>query len=97
MYKEYRSNTICGAVSQLYIDLAGKHSGRAETVQIIRTKVINKIAVPGEESDKPTLKRASAIAFTKKGEQRFPKTDRRIRAPIGNYKSTFKANRPILF
>ena len=68
MYKEYRSNTICGAVSQLYIDLAGKHSGRAETVQIIRTKVINKIAVPGEESDKPTLKRANAIAFTKKGE-----------------------------
>merc|ERR1711971_610423 len=44
MYKEFRSNTMCGAVSQLYTELAGKHSGRGETVQIIRTKVINKLA-----------------------------------------------------
>jgi large subunit ribosomal protein L18Ae len=32
MYKEYRANTLSGAVSQLYIDLSGKHSARAETV-----------------------------------------------------------------
>lgn len=97
MYKEYRSNTLCGAVSQLYIDLAGKHSGRAETVQIIRTKVIKKLAVPGEEATQPTLRRANTIQFTAKGESKFPKTDRRIRAPIAAYKSTFKATRPVLF
>jgi large subunit ribosomal protein L18Ae len=32
MYKEYRANTLTGAVSQLYLDLSGKHSARAETV-----------------------------------------------------------------
>jgi large subunit ribosomal protein L18Ae len=96
MYKEFRSNTICGAVSQLYTELAGKHSGRGETVQIIRTKVINKLAVPGEESDKPTLRRENTIAFVD-GEKKFPQTDRRKRAPIAAYRSVFRANRPTLF
>ena len=32
MYKEYRANTLTGAVSQLYMDLSGKHSARAETI-----------------------------------------------------------------
>ena len=40
MYKEYRANTLTGAVSQLYIDLSGKHSARAETIQIVRTSVL---------------------------------------------------------
>lgn len=96
MYKEFRSNTICGAVSQLYIDLAGKHSGRAETVQIIRTKVISKLAVPGVETEMDTLQRANTIAMVD-GEKKFPQTDRRKRAPIPAFRSTFKANRPTLF
>merc|ERR1712032_15836 len=96
MYKEFRSNTLNNAVSQLFNELAGKHSGRAETVQIIRTKVINKLAVPGEETDKPTLRRENTIAFIS-GEKKFPQTDRRKRAPIAAYKSTFRANRPTLF
>ena len=45
MYKEYRSNTLNAAVSQLYNDLAGKHSGRAETVQIIRTSILKNSSV----------------------------------------------------
>ena len=98
MYKEFRSNTLCNAVSQLYNELAGKHSGRAETVQIIRTRVVNKMAVPGSTFDVPTLARGNTIAFTKKGgEARFPVTDRRKRAPYADLKSTFKANRPTLF
>lgn len=96
MYKEFRSNTLCGAVSQLYMDLAGRHSGRAETVQIIRTKVINKLAQPGVETDKPTLRRENTIAFVA-GEKKFVNTDRRKRAPIAAFKSTFKASRPTLF
>lgn len=96
MYKEFRSNTLCGAVSQLYMELSGKHSGRGETVQIIRTKVINKLAVAGEESTVPTLRRENSIAFVS-GEKRFPTTDRRKRAPIANFKTTFKAERPSLF
>ena len=96
MYKEFRSNTLCGAVSQLYLELSGKHSGRGETVQIIRTKVINKLAVAGVVTDRPVLRRENTIAFVD-GENKFPQTDRRKRAPIAAYKSTFKASRPTLF
>jgi len=96
MYKEFRSNTLCGAVSQLYMELSGKHSGRGETVQIIRTKVINKLAVPGVETDKPTLRRENVISCVS-GQQRFPLVDRRKRAPLAAFKSTFKASRPVLF
>ena len=96
MYKEFRSNTLCGAVSQLYMELSGKHSGRGETVQIIRTKVINKLAVPGVETDKATLRRENVISCVS-GEKRFPLTDRRKRAPTAAFKSTFKASRPTLF
>merc|ERR1719238_2621859 len=39
MYKEYRDNTLCGAVSQMYNELAGRHSARAESVHIIKTVV----------------------------------------------------------
>ena len=85
MYKEYRSNTLCGAVSQLYIDLAGKHSGRSETVQIIRTSVLK----PSE------LKRAEGIQFQDRS-ARFPVTDRRKRAPTQALRTTFKAERPTL-
>merc|ERR1712086_468641 len=92
MYKEFRSNTLCGAVSQLYMEL----SGRGETVQIIRTKVINKLAVPGVETDKATLRRENVISCVS-GEKRFPLTDRRKRAPTAAFKSTFKATRPTLF
>ena len=85
MYKEYRSNTLCGAVSQLYIDLSGKHSGRSETVQIIRTSVL-----------KPSqLKRAEPIQFEARS-ARFPITDRRKRAPSKALKTVFKAERPTL-
>jgi large subunit ribosomal protein L18Ae len=96
MYKEFRNTTLCGAVSNLYMELAGKHSGRAETVQIIRTKVINKLAVPGVETDKPTLRRENTIAFVD-GEDKFPIVDKRKRAPISDLKTVFKAKRPTLF
>ena len=85
MYKEFRSNTLCGAVSQLYIDLSGKHSGRAETVQIIRTSLL----------PKSKLIRAGPISFADKS-VRFPVTDRRKRAPTKALRTAFKANRPTL-
>ena len=40
MYKEYRDLTLCGAVSQLYLEMSGRHSARSETIQIIRTSVL---------------------------------------------------------
>ena len=40
MYKEYRDVTLCGAVSQLYMEMSGRHSARSETIQIIRSSVL---------------------------------------------------------
>lgn len=85
MYKEFRSNTLCGAVAKLYNDLAGRHSARAETVQIIRTSVV--------ATD--DLKRASVIQYADP-DVKFPKTDLRKRAPTRALKTTLKAVRPTL-
>ena len=40
MYKEYRDTTLCGAVSQMYMEMAGRHSAAKESIQIIRTSVV---------------------------------------------------------
>merc|ERR1711913_248834 len=56
MYKEYRDTTLCGAVSQLYMDMSGRHSGRSETIQIIRTSVL----------DEKDLQRAATLQFADK-------------------------------
>merc|ERR1719506_975384 len=39
MYKEYRGNTLCGAVAQMYSEMAGRHSARADSIHIIKTTV----------------------------------------------------------
>merc|ERR1719224_289663 len=39
MYKEYRDNTLCGAVSQMYNEMAGRHSARADSIFIIKTLI----------------------------------------------------------
>ena len=40
MYKEYRDVTINGAVGQMYQEMAGRHRGKAESVQIIKTAIL---------------------------------------------------------
>merc|ERR1719164_226794 len=39
MYKEYRDLTLCGAVSQMYNEMAGRHSARSESIHIIKTVI----------------------------------------------------------
>merc|ERR1711907_634468 len=39
MYKEYRDVTLCGAVSQMYSEMAGRHSAKGETIHIIKTVI----------------------------------------------------------
>ena len=41
MYKEYRDTTLCGAVSQMYMEMAGRHSANKESIQIIRTSIVS--------------------------------------------------------
>lgn len=85
MYKEYRSNSLCNAVSQMYSEMAGRHSARAESIFIIKT-----IEAAGE-----TVRREQTRQFLKTS-LRFPKFTSTKRAPTSAHKSTFTASRPIL-
>ena len=85
MYKEYRDTTLAGAVSQMYQELAGRHSARAESIQIIRTAVLHEKQV----------KRSQTSQFTEKN-IKFPQIHRLKRAPNAGVKSIYKANRPTL-
>ena len=85
MYKEYRDNTLVGAVGQMYSEMAGRHSARAESIHIIKT-------VTPLDKD---VKRDQTRGFVKKS-LRYPKFTLSKRPPTANHGSTFKASRPIL-
>merc|ERR1712228_192739 len=84
MYKEYRDTTLCGAVSQMYMEMAGRHSANKESIQIIKTSIV-------KDSE---VRRPQIAQFTKA--TRFPKTVNRKRPPTKSLGSTFKAVRPTL-
>ena len=85
MYKEYRDTTLAGAVSQMYMELSGRHRAPHESVQIIKTSVV-------ESKD---VRRDHTRAYSKVS-VKFPKVHPSKRAPVKNLKSTFKASRPII-
>uniref|UniRef100_A0A7S3IDS8 60S ribosomal protein L18a n=1 Tax=Strombidium inclinatum TaxID=197538 RepID=A0A7S3IDS8_9SPIT len=85
MYKEYRSNSLNDAVSQMYSEMAGRHSARSENIHIIKTTRLENSAV----------KRPQTLQFMKTS-LRFPKFTQNKRAPTAAHKSTFTASRPIL-
>ena len=85
MYKEYRDTTLNGAISQMYMELAGRHSANKESIQVIRTSVLKNSEV----------KRPQISQFCKAG-LKFPKTVNRKRPPTKSLGSTFKAVRPTL-
>ena len=64
MYKEYRDTAITGAVSQMYLEMAGRHSARAESIQIIRTSVVGN----------NECRRVQVGQFAQGSTFRFPKT-----------------------
>ena len=85
MYKEYRNVSLCGAVSQMYGELAGRHSARADSIHIIKTMVL---------ANKQVL-RAGTTQYLKNS-LKFPKFTTQKRAPTSAHKRTFTASRPIL-
>jgi large subunit ribosomal protein L18Ae len=85
MYKEYRDNTLCGAVSQMYNELAGRHSARAESVHIIKTVI---------QPNKAVLR--DQIRQYTKTSLKYPKFTTGKRAPTAAHKNLFTATRPIL-
>lgn len=88
MYKEFRDTSLCGAVSQLFMEMSGRHSGRSETLHIIRTCIV---------SNPEELKRKQTYQFAAKETFRFPKTHHKMRAPTKALKNTVRAVRPQIF
>ena len=85
MYKEYRSTTLCGAVAQMYSEMAGRHSARGDSIHIIKTCIqLDKDVM--REQTKQCTKRAL----------RFPKFIVNKRAPTQAHRRVFTASRPIL-
>lgn len=88
MYKEFRDTSLNGAVSQLYLEMSGRHSGRSETIHIIRTCIVSN---PEELKRKQTYQFATGDTF------KFPKTFHKLRAPTKALKSRVRAVRPQIF
>ena len=87
MYKEYRDVTLTGAVAQMYLEVAGRHRGRASGVQIIKTA----------ELTASQCKRDQTVQYHN-SKISFPLPHRVLRAPSKALKSSiFKASRPNTF
>ena len=86
MYKEYRDASLCGAVSQMYMEMAGRHSASQDSIQIIRTSVLDNSVVRREQTRQYTNENI-----------RFPKTNNLKRAPCKALGSIVRANRPTLY
>jgi len=70
MYKEYRDVSLCGAVSQLYQEMASRHRAAIDAIHIISTQIV-------EDKD---LKRVRNSTYAAKS-VKFPKVVNIIRAP----------------
>merc|ERR1712032_694219 len=86
MYKEYRDVSLCGAVSQMYMEMSGRHSAALDSIQIIRTSIL----------DKSNVRRPQISQFTSE-QIRFPKTNNLKRAPSKALGSRVRAIRPTLY
>mmetsp|Transcript_24446 Transcript_24446/g.40189 ORF Transcript_24446/g.40189 Transcript_24446/m.40189 type:complete len:172 (-) Transcript_24446:83-598(-) len=69
LYKEFRDVSRVGAVAQMYDDMASRHRGRAESIQIIDIKTLT-----DEETKRPNIKEFHT-------EIKFPLIHRRLPAP----------------
>jgi len=85
MYKEFRDTTLNGAISQMYMDMSGRHRAPHESIQIIKTSIVQ---------NKDLLREHSRVYA--KTNLKFPRVKPLKRAPKKSLKSTFKATRPLL-
>jgi large subunit ribosomal protein L18Ae len=87
LYKEFRSTSLNGAVSQLYSEMAGRHKAQRESLTIVRTTEL--------KGDIVKTCRRAYIKQIVKPDVKFPILHKRIRA-APKYRTVFQANRPIL-
>ena len=104
MYKEYRDVSVCGAVEQMYAELAGRHRARFGSIQIVDTRVVpagvrafNRYNPEIHGDEVPVAaKRPNVIQFLT-SRIKFPLPHRIQRAPTKALRSTFNASRPTTF
>jgi len=85
IYKEYRDLTRCGAIAQMYDEMASRHSAREKSIHIIDIK----------EIAAKLTRRANTKQFLDSG-IKFPLTHR-VPKTLPQYKKTFSAARPNTF
>ena len=86
MTKQFRDVSVCGAIQQLYTEMASRHRARQRSVQIMKVREIGSGAITRTSLKQfitPTLK--------------FPQPHRAPRAATKKHKTTFKASRPCTF
>ncbi|GKT34762.1 putative multi-domain containing protein [Aduncisulcus paluster] len=86
MYREYRDVTMTGAVAQMYGEMAGQHSARFDTIQIVDVK---EIAAKECKREKVTAYHDSKLAFPLLRGSKVVRNNK--------YRGTFSAKRPNLF
>jgi large subunit ribosomal protein L18Ae len=104
MYKEFRDVSLCGAVDQMYSDLAGRHRARFSSIQIVDTRVVPpgaraiKRYNPEIDGDNVPIgvKRPIVKQFID-SKIKFPLPHRIQRAPSKALRSTYNAHRPTTF
>jgi len=82
--EEYRDISLNGALSQLHMDMSGRHQARHDTIHIVRTSIVKK----GDQIRRPQCQvyRDAKIAF--------PVTKYLVRSGERKYRTNFKARRP---
>lgn len=104
MYKEYRDVSVCGAVEQMYAELAGRHRARFSSIQIVDTRIVpagvraSRRYNPEIHGDNvPVAIARPSIKQFLDGGIKFPLAHRIQRAPTKDTRSTFVAKRPTTF
>eukprot|EP00345_Euplotes_harpa_P001538 CAMPEP_0168323612 /NCGR_PEP_ID=MMETSP0213-20121227/3582_1 /TAXON_ID=151035 /ORGANISM="Euplotes harpa, Strain FSP1.4" /LENGTH=187 /DNA_ID=CAMNT_0008325711 /DNA_START=31 /DNA_END=594 /DNA_ORIENTATION=+ len=83
MYKEYRDVSVCGAVSQMYMEMSGRHRAVHDTIHIVKAATV----------ETPKLRRQATIVNAA-ANTKFPKISSTYRASSKGLRSTFVAGRP---
>mmetsp|Transcript_18367 Transcript_18367/g.27139 ORF Transcript_18367/g.27139 Transcript_18367/m.27139 type:complete len:195 (-) Transcript_18367:31-615(-) len=104
MYKEFRDTRLCGAVEQMYQDMAGRHRARFSTIHVVEAKEVpsgvkaSKEYNPEKDGDvpPPAVQRNNIKQFLD-SRIAFPLAHRIPRPSQKKYRTTFKANRPSTF
>jgi len=104
MYKEYRDVSLCGAIEQMYAELAGRHRARFGSIQIVDTCIVpagvrasNRYNPEIHGDDVPVAVQRPNVKQFLSSKIKFPLPHRIQRAPTKSLRSTFVANRPTTF